>query len=141
VEEMRTRPIAREAAVPMASVARWLLARLASGRDVVRFERWTYSERELEGIERLREARAGKEKRLAERVAAREADRRARIAGREAREAEKRARAEAARVARAARLVAKQRYREAKQAARPGRPRRSRSTRLKNLIKQKLGWA
>ena len=63
---------------PFAPISRWLLAKVASLRRDERYEEWTYSERELEGIVRLRDARAEKERRHAERVAARLADRRAR---------------------------------------------------------------
>jgi hypothetical protein len=76
-------------------VRRWMLTRLAALRQVQRLERWTYSDRELEGVLRLRTARSEKETRRLALIAEREAARAAREADRQRRESEKRARAAA----------------------------------------------
>jgi hypothetical protein len=144
VEQMAALTPHTSAADRFALIERRLLAGLAGLRHRQQYERWTHSERELEGIVRLRGARAEKERQAEERMAARAAVRQARESAADARRAEKRARSEAARAAKAAKMREKQQAREARQSDAPVkdrmRARRPRSARIKNLIKQKLGW-
>jgi hypothetical protein len=125
----------------LAPAWRWIVRRIAATRDRPRFERWVLSARELESVIRMRRSNQEKAIRRAEVRAVKDAERLKVLHARQARLEEEHRRREAS-------LEVKRQQRAEKEMRRATRRRRqvergrgdiAARSRLKDLIKQKLG--